>query len=207
MSKPIRWCCGRASRFGWCRGRRQTRFMGVCHAGTSPFCRFRTIVGFACQVWATKCLEPIRIRTLGLMRFSGVLSCFEELLCRKARLFTPKAFHNTAQGRASAPWERHPLPPRDLPEGVVQRASMACATPFGVDERGEFWFPGCAPATLDYAVQRRWRKEVWFSTEQVLSPHPDRHLTRDGIFRVILSWRQANSCSFFYSCSSSSSKS
>ena len=45
--------------------------------------------------------------------------------------FTPKALHNTAQGRASAPWEKK----RDrfiYPEGVAQSPFRPLYNPFGV---------------------------------------------------------------------------
>ena len=53
------------------------------------------------------------------------------MLCRQLRS-TPKAFHNTAQGRGSAPWEKS-VAPMIYPEGVAQGAELALCNPFGVD--------------------------------------------------------------------------
>ena len=44
--------------------------------------------------------------------------------------FTPKALHNAAQGRVSAPWDLKVVPFL-YPEGVAQSESRPCATPSG----------------------------------------------------------------------------
>src|SRR5205807_9078641 len=87
-------------------------------------------------------------------------------------VFTPKALHNTAQGRVSAPWEKK----RDrfiYPEGVAQSQFRPLCNPFGVGHGGKALFPGCAGATLGWVVKRLrrranlglqclWRKNVLF---------------------------------------------
>ena len=61
-------------------------------------------------------------------------------LNRKASEFTPKALHNTAQGRGSAPWED--VVARVIyPERVAQRATLTLCNPFGVDEPGRLFGP------------------------------------------------------------------
>ena len=86
---------------------------------------------------------------------------------------TPKALHNTAQGRAIAPWVgvRHPRSAN--PNGVLQtagrrhgiripkpkrlsnRATAPVSNPVGVrvGSVGRIVFPGCAIATLGFDVE------------------------------------------------------
>src|SRR5207302_80608 len=82
------------------------------------------------------------------------------------RVFTPKALHNTAQGRASAPWEKNATG-SSTPKGL-HRPIPPLVQPLRGRSWGQPLFPGCAGATLGYAVKRlrRRAKVFYFSTEQ-----------------------------------------
>src|SRR5438132_11943363 len=112
---------------------------------------------------------------------------------------TPKAFHNTAQGRASAPWEKSVVRIY-LPRRGCTTAELALCNPFAVDEPVAFFLPGCADATLGCVVQRLRRKNLVAnkasktrSEIKTAEPSPTLSLPRE------LSHATVRSASFWYS--------